>query len=232
MTWRPYGPRLQTKSVVWRPAHRRHRVTGGTGRLPLGAGDGGPVAFLPHSAWPWPAASPQRGSEPCAGRGCGGKPGPETSRAQARPGQPLGASLSERITEEPFYLPPRLTNRTSRSAGIILGPGSSTLFIERVTEEDEGVYHCKATNQKGSAESWARLTVQGKCGGAAGPPSPVCFAFHLRVPCCPSSLCLPLASCPSPVLLGRAQVETGWPSSGAAIPTVPGGGREESQPPA
>ncbi|XP_072832157.1 vascular endothelial growth factor receptor 1 isoform X2 [Vicugna pacos] len=45
--------------------------------------------------------------------------------------------------------------------GIILGPGSSTLFIERVTEEDEGIYHCKATNQKGSAESSAYLTVQG-----------------------------------------------------------------------
>ncbi|XP_037022752.2 vascular endothelial growth factor receptor 1 [Artibeus jamaicensis] len=45
--------------------------------------------------------------------------------------------------------------------GIILGPGSSTLFIERVTEEDEGFYHCKATNQRGSVESSAYLTVQG-----------------------------------------------------------------------
>lgn len=111
-----------------------------------------------------------------------------------------------------FHLPPRLANRTSRSAGIILGPGSSTLFIERVTEEDEGVYHCKATNQKGSAESWARLTVQGNCGRSCCPPplpSPLfpcslSLAFHLRVPCCPSDLRLPLASCPSPVLLGRA----------------------------
>ncbi|KAM5289256.1 vascular endothelial growth factor receptor 1 [Ctenodactylus gundi] len=45
--------------------------------------------------------------------------------------------------------------------GIILGPGNSTLFIERVTEEDEGVYQCKASNQKGTAESSAYLTVQG-----------------------------------------------------------------------
>ncbi|XP_007495324.2 vascular endothelial growth factor receptor 1 [Monodelphis domestica] len=45
--------------------------------------------------------------------------------------------------------------------GIILGPGSSTLFIERVTEEDEGFYRCKATNQKGSVQSSAYLTVQG-----------------------------------------------------------------------
>ncbi|XP_036084290.1 vascular endothelial growth factor receptor 1 isoform X2 [Rousettus aegyptiacus] len=51
-------------------------------------------------------------------------------------------------------------HKIQQEPGIILGPGSSTLFIERVTEEDEGIYHCKATNQKGSAESWARLTVQ------------------------------------------------------------------------
>lgn len=62
-----------------------------------------------------------------------------------------------------FGLSSRLTHlNISRSPGIILGPGSSTLFIERVTEEDEGVYHCRATNQKGSVESSAYLTVQGK----------------------------------------------------------------------
>ncbi|XP_054986449.1 LOW QUALITY PROTEIN: vascular endothelial growth factor receptor 1 [Sorex araneus] len=52
-------------------------------------------------------------------------------------------------------------HQIQQEPGIILGPGSSTLFIERVTEEDEGVYHCKATNQKGSVESSAYLTVQG-----------------------------------------------------------------------
>ncbi|XP_058133002.1 vascular endothelial growth factor receptor 1 [Dasypus novemcinctus] len=51
--------------------------------------------------------------------------------------------------------------KIQQEPGIILGPGSSTLFIERVTEEDEGVYRCKATNPKGSAESSAYLTVQG-----------------------------------------------------------------------
>uniref|UniRef100_A0A8C5K3Y8 Vascular endothelial growth factor receptor 1 n=1 Tax=Jaculus jaculus TaxID=51337 RepID=A0A8C5K3Y8_JACJA len=45
--------------------------------------------------------------------------------------------------------------------GIILGPGNGTLFIERITEEDEGVYRCRATNQKGAVESAAYLTVQG-----------------------------------------------------------------------
>ncbi|GAB1290491.1 Vascular endothelial growth factor receptor 1 [Apodemus speciosus] len=44
--------------------------------------------------------------------------------------------------------------------GIVLGPGNSTLFIERVTEEDEGVYRCRAANQKGAVESSAYLTVQ------------------------------------------------------------------------
>ncbi|XP_036107680.1 vascular endothelial growth factor receptor 1 [Molossus molossus] len=53
------------------------------------------------------------------------------------------------------------SRKIQQRPGIILGPGSSTLFIERVTEEDEGVYHCEATNQKGSVESSAYLTVQG-----------------------------------------------------------------------
>ncbi|XP_037655807.1 vascular endothelial growth factor receptor 1 isoform X2 [Choloepus didactylus] len=52
-------------------------------------------------------------------------------------------------------------HKIQQEPGIILGPGSSTLFIQRVTEEDEGVYHCRATNQRGSAESSAYLTVQG-----------------------------------------------------------------------
>lgn len=46
--------------------------------------------------------------------------------------------------------------------GIILGPGSRMLFIERVKEEDEGLYQCVATNLKGSVESAAYVTVQGK----------------------------------------------------------------------
>ncbi|EMP37579.1 Vascular endothelial growth factor receptor 1 [Chelonia mydas] len=45
--------------------------------------------------------------------------------------------------------------------GIILGPGSKMLFIERVKEEDEGLYQCIATNLKGSVESKAYVTVQG-----------------------------------------------------------------------
>ncbi|ERE74737.1 vascular endothelial growth factor receptor [Cricetulus griseus] len=52
-------------------------------------------------------------------------------------------------------------HKIQQEPGIILGPGNSTLFIERVTEEDEGVYRCRATNQKGAVESSAYLTVQG-----------------------------------------------------------------------
>uniref|UniRef100_A0A669QT86 receptor protein-tyrosine kinase n=1 Tax=Phasianus colchicus TaxID=9054 RepID=A0A669QT86_PHACC len=49
-----------------------------------------------------------------------------------------------------------------QESGIILGPGSRMLFIERVKEEDEGLYQCIATNLKGSVESTAYVTVQGK----------------------------------------------------------------------
>uniref|UniRef100_A0A5F9CWB7 Vascular endothelial growth factor receptor 1 n=1 Tax=Oryctolagus cuniculus TaxID=9986 RepID=A0A5F9CWB7_RABIT len=52
-------------------------------------------------------------------------------------------------------------HKIQQEPGIILGPGSSTLFIERVTPEDEGVYQCRASNQKGSVESSAYLTVEG-----------------------------------------------------------------------
>ncbi|KAL1768643.1 vascular endothelial growth factor receptor 1 isoform X1 [Sigmodon hispidus] len=52
-------------------------------------------------------------------------------------------------------------HKIQQEPGIILGPGNSTLFIERATEEDEGVYRCRAANQKGVVESAAYLTVQG-----------------------------------------------------------------------
>lgn len=52
-------------------------------------------------------------------------------------------------------------HQIQQDPGIILGPGNRTLFIERVTEEDEGVYHCKVTNLKGTVESSAYLMVQG-----------------------------------------------------------------------
>uniref|UniRef100_A0ACB8FG31 Uncharacterized protein n=1 Tax=Sphaerodactylus townsendi TaxID=933632 RepID=A0ACB8FG31_9SAUR len=44
--------------------------------------------------------------------------------------------------------------------GIILGPGSQSLLIERVQEEDGGLYRCVAANLKGVVESSAFVTVQ------------------------------------------------------------------------
>ncbi|OXB55002.1 hypothetical protein ASZ78_013721 [Callipepla squamata] len=58
---------------------------------------------------------------------------------------------------QPFYSHCNIFNFT----GIILGPGRRMLFIERVKEEDEGLYQCIATNLKGSVESAAYVTVQG-----------------------------------------------------------------------
>uniref|UniRef100_A0A4W3HQ32 receptor protein-tyrosine kinase n=1 Tax=Callorhinchus milii TaxID=7868 RepID=A0A4W3HQ32_CALMI len=46
-------------------------------------------------------------------------------------------------------------------SGIILGPGSRMLIIERVKEEDEGLYQCQASNRKGFVETSAYITVRG-----------------------------------------------------------------------
>ncbi|XP_067842107.1 vascular endothelial growth factor receptor 1 isoform X2 [Heptranchias perlo] len=46
-------------------------------------------------------------------------------------------------------------------SGITLGPGSRTLIIERVKEEDEGLYQCQATNRKGFVATSAYITVRG-----------------------------------------------------------------------
>uniref|UniRef100_A0ABM5FWT8 receptor protein-tyrosine kinase n=1 Tax=Pogona vitticeps TaxID=103695 RepID=A0ABM5FWT8_9SAUR len=45
--------------------------------------------------------------------------------------------------------------------GIILGPGSQSLLIERVQEDDAGHYQCVASNLKGTVESSAYVTIQG-----------------------------------------------------------------------
>ncbi|XP_069747616.1 vascular endothelial growth factor receptor 1 isoform X2 [Narcine bancroftii] len=46
-------------------------------------------------------------------------------------------------------------------SGITLGSGSRMLIIERVKEEDEGLYQCQATNRKGFVETSAYITVRG-----------------------------------------------------------------------
>ncbi|XP_041116100.1 vascular endothelial growth factor receptor 1-like [Polyodon spathula] len=49
--------------------------------------------------------------------------------------------------------------KLQQGSGIILAPGGN-LTIKRIKEEDEGMYKCEATNQKGSAESSAYIAVQ------------------------------------------------------------------------
>ncbi|KAH0625083.1 hypothetical protein JD844_033169 [Phrynosoma platyrhinos] len=44
--------------------------------------------------------------------------------------------------------------------GIILGPGSQSLLIERVQEDDAGQYQCVASNLKGAVKSSAYVTIQ------------------------------------------------------------------------
>lgn len=91
------------------------------------------------------------------------QPGPRLPRARISSSECIVRGKGLYYRSSCFGLSPRPTNvNISHSSGIILGPGSSTLFLERVTEEDEGVYRCTATNQKGSVESSAYLTVQGK----------------------------------------------------------------------
>ncbi|XP_060717273.1 vascular endothelial growth factor receptor 1 isoform X1 [Tachysurus vachellii] len=45
-------------------------------------------------------------------------------------------------------------------SGIMLAPDDGTLHIDRITVEDEGMYTCEATNERGSAESSAYISVE------------------------------------------------------------------------
>ncbi|XP_026056306.1 vascular endothelial growth factor receptor 1-like isoform X1 [Carassius auratus] len=45
-------------------------------------------------------------------------------------------------------------------SGIMLFPEEGTLHIDRITVEDQGLYTCKATNERGSVESSAHIWVQ------------------------------------------------------------------------
>lgn len=52
------------------------------------------------------------------------------------------------------------------SSGIVISAEDGTLHIDRITGEDQGLYTCQATNERGSAESSAHIWVNGE-----GPPS-------------------------------------------------------------
>uniref|UniRef100_UPI00398F02ED vascular endothelial growth factor receptor kdr-like n=1 Tax=Pristiophorus japonicus TaxID=55135 RepID=UPI00398F02ED len=51
--------------------------------------------------------------------------------------------------------------RVLPASGIFLGSGSKTLIIERIKHDDEGEYKCKATNEKGTVETSAYISVLG-----------------------------------------------------------------------
>uniref|UniRef100_A0A3Q3VXN2 receptor protein-tyrosine kinase n=1 Tax=Mola mola TaxID=94237 RepID=A0A3Q3VXN2_MOLML len=51
----------------------------------------------------------------------------------------------------------------SQESGIVISPEDGTLHIDRITGEDQGLYTCQATNEKGSAETSAYIWVNGKC---------------------------------------------------------------------
>uniref|UniRef100_A0A8C4DM90 receptor protein-tyrosine kinase n=1 Tax=Dicentrarchus labrax TaxID=13489 RepID=A0A8C4DM90_DICLA len=49
----------------------------------------------------------------------------------------------------------------SQGSGIVISPEDGTLHIDRITGEDQGLYTCQATNDRGSAESSAYIWVNG-----------------------------------------------------------------------
>uniref|UniRef100_A0A8C6TF55 receptor protein-tyrosine kinase n=1 Tax=Neogobius melanostomus TaxID=47308 RepID=A0A8C6TF55_9GOBI len=50
-------------------------------------------------------------------------------------------------------------NALLQGSGIVISPEDGTLHIDRITEEDQGLYTCKATNERGSAQSSAHIWV-------------------------------------------------------------------------
>uniref|UniRef100_UPI003AADEB64 vascular endothelial growth factor receptor 1 n=1 Tax=Centroberyx gerrardi TaxID=166262 RepID=UPI003AADEB64 len=49
----------------------------------------------------------------------------------------------------------------SQGSGIVITPEDGALHIDRITVEDQGLYTCQATNERGSAESSAYIWVSG-----------------------------------------------------------------------
>uniref|UniRef100_A0A3Q3KUE3 receptor protein-tyrosine kinase n=1 Tax=Mastacembelus armatus TaxID=205130 RepID=A0A3Q3KUE3_9TELE len=63
--------------------------------------------------------------------------------------------------------PPTITwykdeHALSPGSGIVISPEDGTLHIDRITMEDQGLYTCQATNDRGSAESSAYIWVNSK----------------------------------------------------------------------
>lgn len=75
--------------------------------------------------------------------------------------------------------------------GIMLVPEDGTLHIDRITTEDEGLYTCEATNERGSVESSAYVSVESKSAEV------VLLEFAVSCKCC--SLYCKSAHLPHPV---------------------------------
>ncbi|CAB1349857.1 unnamed protein product [Coregonus sp. 'balchen'] len=52
-----------------------------------------------------------------------------------------------------------------QGSGIVIAPGGENLHIDRITVEDQGLYTCQATNERGSAESSAYIWVHNSSEG-------------------------------------------------------------------
>ncbi|XP_038853128.1 vascular endothelial growth factor receptor 1-like [Salvelinus namaycush] len=52
-----------------------------------------------------------------------------------------------------------------QGSGIVIAQGGENLHIDRITVEDQGLYTCQATNERGSAESSAYIWVHNSSGG-------------------------------------------------------------------
>ncbi|CDQ94900.1 unnamed protein product [Oncorhynchus mykiss] len=73
-----------------------------------------------------------------------------------------------------------------QGSGIVIAQGGENLHIDRITVEDQGLYTCQATNERGSAESSAYIWVHSKdpltnsnC-GINSTLSPLSFYNHPR----------------------------------------------------
>ncbi|KAL1006503.1 hypothetical protein UPYG_G00073190 [Umbra pygmaea] len=57
--------------------------------------------------------------------------------------------------------------KLQHGSGVVIAPGSWDLHIDRITVEDQGLYTCQATNERGYVESSAYIWVHNYSGGVA-----------------------------------------------------------------
>lgn len=64
-----------------------------------------------------------------------------------------------------------------KTSGIVISAEDGTLHIDRITGEDQGLYTCQATNERGSAESSAHIWVNGKSPPSSAGPKNRCHCL-------------------------------------------------------